>query len=440
MCARHIIFYLALAALAVSGVVYAQVDSEDVEARQRELEEELDQIEAEIDEQEKILAEKQRESVSLERDIAIFDAQIERARLSIEQRDLVIRKLSGQIGNKAETIHELTDKIGRQQESLAALLRRTNEIDNTSLVELALGNQTLSSFLEDLDAFESVQSALKQSFEEVRVTRSTTEVEKVTLENTRAEELELLGIQQLEKQDLERKEDEKAHLLSISRGREAVYQEIIAGKQLTAAQIRAELFQLRGSTAIPFGEALEHANFASSKTGVRPAFILGVIAQESALGENVGNCNLPDDPPQYKWDQIMKPERDIAPYLDIVERLGFKPDSMPLSCPPGYGWGGAMGPAQFIPSTWVLYETRIASLTSHNPPNPWDARDAFTASGLLLKDNGADRGTRDAEWLAAQRYFAGWANAENPAYAFYGNSVMSLADGYQRQIDILERS
>ena len=99
-----------------------------------------------------------------------------------------------------------------------------------------------------------------------------------------------------------------------------------------------------------------------------------------------------------------------------------------------------MGPAQFIPSTWVLYEKRIADATDHNPPNPWDPGDAFMAAAILLKDNGATKGTASAERLAALRYLAGWKNAEKKAYAFYGNDVMDLATKYERQIVILRGS
>jgi len=110
---------------------------------------------------------------------------------------------------------------------------------------------------------------------------------------------------------------------------------------------------------------------------------------------------------------------------------------MPVSKKPWYGYGGAMGPAQFIPSTWVLYEKRIATATGHNPPNPWDPFDAFMAAGILLKDNGANKGTASAERLAALRYLAGWTNATKKAYAFYGDDVMDLASKYQAQINIL---
>jgi hypothetical protein len=54
-----------------------------------------------------------------------------------------------------------------------------------------------------------------------------------------------------------------------------------------------------------------------------------------------------------------------------------------------------------------------------------------------MADNGASAGTADAERTAALRYFAGWGNASNPAYAFYGDSVMGFAAQFQSDIDTL---
>jgi len=97
-----------------------------------------------------------------------------------------------------------------------------------------------------------------------------------------------------------------------------------------------------------------------------------------------------------------------------------------------------MGPAQFIPTTWVLYEKRISEITGNNPPSPWDPKDAFVASALLLKDNGAAARTYQAENRAALKYLAG-SNWQKSAYRFYGDDVMALAAKYQEQIDILKQ-
>jgi hypothetical protein len=120
-----------------------------------------------------------------------------------------------------------------------------------------------------------------------------------------------------------------------------------------------------------------------------------------------------------------------------MAELGINPDDMKVSKKPWYGYGGAMGPAQFIPSTWVMYKDRIGAATGQVPPNPWDARTAIFASALLMMDNGADEQNRTAERRAALKYFAG-GNWAKPAYAFYGDDVMALADKFQREIDVLE--
>ena len=402
-----------------------------VEERRAQLERDLAALEAQIAEQQAILNARARESVSLERDIAILNATIEKAKLSLRARNLAIERLAKESGEKQVVIGKLEDKISREKESLSELIRKADKADSFSLPEVLLGTQHLSEFFQDVDAYRVIKQALRDSYTALANDKKETEAEREVLEARRAEETELRRIQELEKRKIEVQEAEKKRILKISKGIEAEYQKIIKVQQLSAAQIRTELFTLRGTAAIPFGKALELATAAGKLTGVRPAFILGIIAEESNLGENVGKGN---------WRTDMKAPRDTEPFLDITRRLGLDPDKMPVSKKVWYGFGGAMGPAQFIPSTWVLYEERIAKATGHNPPNPWEPGDAFMASAILLMDNGADKGTLAAERLAALRYLAGWTNAGKKAYAFYGDDVMELAEKYQRQINILQQS
>jgi len=424
--------------------------------RKAELEQELKQIENEIAEQRVILEAKQKERTSLERDVAILDAKIQESKLQIRATDLKIQSLTREIGNKALTIEELNAKVIREKESLSQIIRKTNEIDSVSLVEIVLGNQNFSEFFEDIDSFSSIKASLRNSFREIEDTRNNTETEKRSLEITRADVQELRNLQVVQRQRVESQEAEKQALLKATKGEESAYQQIIADKQKTAAQIRAALFNLRDSTAIPFGTALEYAKRAEDRTGVRAAFILGILAQESNLGENVGTGNWIDD---------MHPERDRPVFQVVADTLGFNPDTMPVSRAPWYGWGGAMGPAQFIPSTWACYAGYINSLTGScrwgkgytgswsyspekdnirkllgisSPSNPWNAEHAIMAAADLLADNGGSGGNYNSERLAALRYFAGWTNATKPQYAFYGNDVMELATYYQGQINILE--
>ncbi len=393
-----------------------------------ELEQQLADVEREIAQNKSVLAGKQAERQSLERDVAILDSQIKNAQLAIKQRNLAIKRLTDGITDKEAAITILDKKVEEGQVSVAQMIRRTREIDETTLVELVL-NGSLSDFFVEVDNFQTVQEALDIAFKEMAVARQDLADRKEALFTQQQEEEELRQLQVLQQRALERSEDEKQNLVKLAKGEETVYQRTIAEQTKTANEIRARLFELRDSGAIPFGKAYEYAKEASAATGVRPALILGVLAQESNLGENVGTGN---------WQTDMHPTRDRPVFKTLMEELGLDPDTQKVSKKPWYGWGGAMGPAQFIPSTWVLYKERIGKLTGTNPPNPWEARTAIFASALLMADNGADAGTRASERLAALRYFAGWGNANKPAYAFYGDGVMGLADKFQKEIDVLE--
>ena len=97
-----------------------------------------------------------------------------------------------------------------------------------------------------------------------------------------------------------------------------------------------------------------------------------------------------------------------------------------VSCPQSVGWGGAMGPAQFIPSTWMLLENRIASALNKSVADvdPWNPQDAFMASALYLSDLGAGAGTQSSEKTASCKYYSGQGCGIVTGATSYGNSVI----------------
>src|SRR3989344_5995953 len=428
-----------------AGVLAQTVNPEAIGSRRSELEKELAGLESQIDQFRSLITGKQQESASLERDISILDAQIKKAQLEIKARDIAIGRLVEIIGEKSDEVDELLFKVEREKKSLAELLRRLNELDQTSLVEAPMGYGDLSEFFVELDSLDSVQESIHGSISEIRETKAETEVEIDNLETRKSEEIELKNLQVFEKKRIEEREGERKGLLKITKGKEAEYQKVLSAKQKDAATIRSQLFLLTGSPDIPFERAVELANKAFQKTGVRPAFLLAIITQETELGQNIGQCLVTNSPQKGDgvgkntgriFRRVMKPTRDVDPFLQITVELGLDYKLMPVSFPQSGGYGGAMGPAQFIPSTWNLYKNAIARATGHNPPDPWNPEDAFLASALLLKDNGAAEGTYAAERRAALRYFAG-SNWNKSAYAFYGDEVMAIASKYQEQMNII---
>ena len=95
-----------------------------------------------------------------------------------------------------------------------------------------------------------------------------------------------------------------------------------------------------------------------------------------------------------------------------------------------------MGPSQFIPSTWKLYQGKLAGALGVATADPWIPKHAIMATSLFLKDLGAGAHTYTAEREAAGRYYAGgnWATLG----LGYAASVLAFAQEYQENIDFLK--
>lgn len=438
---------LLIALVLLAGVFiapHAYTYAQELTASERAaLERELADLEREMQKTQATINSLSAEGQSLSRDIAILDGEIKKAKLQVRTTETEIQALSAGIVVHSRTLGTLSEKMTREQESLAQILRKTDAIDDYTLVEAVLSTGDLSDFFGDLDSFASIKQAMRVSFEELRDTKQETEQEKQGLESQRTDQQILRSALVQNQKAVEQKEAEKRTLLAQTKGQEALYRTLKTSQEATAAQIRAKLFPLRDTSGIQFGDAVKYAQTASQKTGVRAALILAILSQESDLGKNVGQClitSLETGDGKGKntgtpFPGTMKAPRDTVPFEQLMKAAGRDWASTPVSCPLPGGYGGAMGPTQFIPSTWAMYEGRIKAAMGSSAADPWNASHAIMATGLYLQDVGAAGGTYLAEHTAAARYYAGgnWATSGQG----YGNSVMNKAAAFQKDIDFL---
>jgi membrane-bound lytic murein transglycosylase B len=160
---------------------------------------------------------------------------------------------------------------------------------------------------------------------------------------------------------------------------------------------------------------------------------------ETRLGRNIGSGNWEDDMylcyirlatiyyPAREAHYRKRAETEKNAFFVIVNQLGLDPKSVKVSKEPAYGCGGAMGPAQFIPSTWLSYAERVTAITGNSPPNPWSFEDAFTASAIKLAAGGATAQTRDSEIRASKAYISGRATCSSSICNYYANLVQQKA-------------
>lgn len=412
----------------------------------------LSKIDQQILAEQKLVEIKQSERQSLERDISILESQIKKSQLGIQARSIAIRELSEQIGDKEQVISVLNERESKQKQSVSSLIRKTQEVDDNSLVEVLLSNKNFSEFFADYEDYRTINNSLRESLQVLSEIRMDTTIQKRTLEEKQQEEAKARQLQEAEKAAIEAKENEKNVILTETKGQEAAYQARLEQTQRTAAQLRSALFQLAGGSGrIPFTDAVNLAKFAGGKTGVSPAFILAILEQESEFGANIGRCT---------YDQVVNGRAAMGPgsvpvFKVMADVLGFDMKTQLVSCPLSYGWGGAMGPSQFIPSTWALYggyvntgndvyeyqassDTIRQLLGINSPSNPFRNQDAFLATSLLMRDNGAAAQNYNAEWTAAIRYYSGWNGINNPRNHFYGDQVMQRKARLEAEIKTLD--
>lgn len=408
---------------------------------------ELANIEKELSELLKKQEEQKKNTGTLTGDVNYLNTQIKALQTKVKARAIAIASLKVSITEKVSKIENLSTKIKSQHESIAQLLRNTNDFDNENLVHLLLSDKSLSDFYSDLESYSSIKQAVKDSVDEIRGIKTETEIEKKDLEEKRNAETDAKVELESAQKKVSQTEAEKKKLLSLSKQKETEYQKLAAEKKAKADKIRSALFSLAGvSKGIPFGTALAYAKNAQKETGIDPAFLLAIFTKESNLGSNVGQCFVTDTVTGEGKGantgsaqiRVMSPTRDIPPFLEITEKLGISYSSTRVSCwikdyrnGVPFGWGGAMGPAQFIPSTWKLFIPRLEKALGYYP-NPWEPKDAFMASSLYLTDLGAVGDSASKQNIAACKYYGTGGSS-----CAYSRSVATLKAKIQDDIDLL---
>lgn len=387
------------------------------------LEAELARLEAQIDQYQGQISTYQKQGKSLSTEVAKLNAQIASLNLQIKSVDLTLSKLGGQINATQAKIGDLEANIGENEEILGSLLEQLYENGSASMVEILLQNPKLSDFFNDLNDYSQLQNSVHSTIEQITELRDQLLGQKQELTEAKADAQTIKNFRVTQANKTSLTKQQQANLLAQTKGQESKYQSLLKQTQQTAAQIRSRLYEFLGGGQMTFEQAYQLAKIAGSATGVRPAFLLAVLDHESALGRNVGQCS---------YHTAMHPTRDVPIFLKITAALGLNPETTKVSCPNADGaYGGAMGPAQFIPSTWQGYAERVKAVSGRSTANPWNNGDAFIASALYLKDAGAATN----EKAAAAIYYCGSSGPSRfVCLNVYGQKVVEKAAQFQEDI------
>jgi membrane-bound lytic murein transglycosylase B len=282
--------------------------------------------------------------------------------------------------------------------------------------------------------------------QELKSTKASLDEHQGELETKQTELSRLKALQEIQQRQLAGAKQAKTAVLKDTKGQESKFQELVKKKTQDLKKLQEQIMYLEQS-GITVQDAVKYGQLAALGAGIRPAFLLALLEVESRLGLNVGSGNWQQDMVQcyMRLAGIAKTqERKIyyqkrasseeKAFLAITAELGIDPNSVKVSREPSYGCGGAMGPAQFIPTTWLGYAPSVKAQTGRSTANPWNTEDAFTAAAIKLARGGAAQKTRAGELAAAKAYISGNPNCTQAICNSYSSTILKKADDIETNL------
>ncbi len=332
----------------------------------------------------------------------------------------VIQQVEADIADKEQQITNLS-----QQEDLnKALLEGYVEelyyqAQEDPLIQLAVTSIDLNGLTSNTDNMISIKEKILETLDDIGSNKSQLASDQADLSKQKQQHEQLLAQQTAQ----------QGQIVSDIQDTQATLQEL----QQKMAKLQSDLSSLLG-TNVSVSDVKTAAGIASKATGVRKSFILAELMQESGMGRYTGGCT-------YKNAHMHS--YDIPVFKKIMTSLHYGLNDKKVSCPgSGGGYGGAMGIAQFVPTTWggsdgkSGYIPYISSATGHNPPDPWSVIDGVMGMAKKLADAGAT--SKKGEYAASMIYYCGTSHPTNtyPGRVNdcnnYAADVQSLAASYEK--------
>ena len=432
-------------ALAPVDRVQQSLAAQSDEQRQQ-LEDQLQSLESQIGQYQDTIDQYQSQGKSLQGEINKLNAQIAKLNLQVKATNLSLSTLDNEINNNKNQISQTETDIEKNKTALSYTLQSLYSTGNVGMLEVFLKNFSLSDFFSNLKNLTDVQDSLRSTLERVMTLKNDLMDEQTQLALQKDDANALKAYQLSQAQAVDGAKKEKNNLLASTKGQESKYQDLLKQTQQTAAQIRSQIFKLLGGGELSFGDAVKIAQLAEKATGVRAAFTLAILTQESSIdsviGANLGKCYYNDARNNSSGTVMSSSQKPV--FLSLMSQLGLDPAKTPVSCPitSDGTYGGAMGPAQFMPVTWQLYAKNISEITGNDPASPFNNADSFTGTALYLQAGLNTCKTIyktifSQENCAAAKYYAGSHWRSYMSVGRYGYRVADRASDFADEIAIL---
>jgi len=230
------------------------------EEERKQMEKELAQIEAQIAIYEKELQGTTKEKTTLQNTINTLKTQANKLSLQVKSTKGQITTLTGKIKDTELAIDKTLNNIDTAKGELGSLIQAFYELSDKSQAEIILANNTLSDYFTEVNSLNLLDLKINDKLDELKDLNKNLTVQKTNLGEKKGDAQNMLQVQLLQQEELDRTKKEKDNLLTATKNKEATYQQILSEQRKKAAELRSRIYNMVGvQTKVTFGEALDIA-------------------------------------------------------------------------------------------------------------------------------------------------------------------------------------
>ncbi len=239
--------------LAIAGFLLPITSQADqtVAQKQQDLQQQLSQINQQISDLQTQIATQQKQSASLKNEINLYDSEIQQTQLKIQATETSIDNTNLEITDTKAQIQSTNDQITQEQEVIQQLILSINAQDNVSGIQLGLGSNDFSEFLDQVQYNKSVQNQISTILTQLANLKQKLQTDEEQLQ-TSLNQLTTLNDQlNTAEQTYEGEKADKTQLLTQTQGKESSYKKLLSSSQSQQSQLDAEVAALDKQAGTP---------------------------------------------------------------------------------------------------------------------------------------------------------------------------------------------
>jgi len=248
----------------------------------------IEQLEKDIKKYKQEIIETQTQVKTLKNSIYELDLTRKKLLTEVEITDNKIESTNYTLQKIQEETANTVDKINKGKDTIGQLIRNMDEMEDISLLEMALANTELSVIWNDIENIQRFKSVILNNIKKLKVFKK--ELENKKLEN----EIEKKILLQLEDQLLDQKKiveinkENKNSLLTETKNQESTYQTIITNKKAAKEIFERELASFESQLQIE----IDKSRLPSLGSGALgwPLKDMSLNLCSSAQGKTAANC------------------------------------------------------------------------------------------------------------------------------------------------------